>query len=99
MMDCHGPGLPYSCLHKTASNSLMEVLLQLCKIMEKREYAPPEKVWEANSRLESSYRMIDSPTVQWTEVAVAGTQQKAQVNKLSRDYRFKVAFLCQVEFC
>jgi len=60
MMDCHGPGLPYSCLHKTASNSLMEV-------------------WEANSRLESSYRMIDAPTVQWTEVAVAGTQQKAQV--------------------
>ena len=29
MMDCHGPGLPYSCLHKTASNSLMEVMLQL----------------------------------------------------------------------
>ena len=66
--------------------------------MEKREYVP-EKVWEANSRLESSYRMINAPTVQWTEVAVAGTQQKAQVNKLSRDYRFKVAFLCQVEFC
>ena len=58
----------------------------------------PEKVWEANSRLESSYRMIDAPTVQWTEVAVAGTQQKAQVNKLSRDYSFKVAFLCQVDF-
>ena len=44
-----------------------------------------EKVWEANSRLESSYRMIDAPTVQWTEVSVAGTQQKAQVNQLSRD--------------
>ena len=73
-------------------------MLQVGKIMEKREYVP-EKVWEANSRLESSYRMIDAPTVQWTEVAVAGTQQKAQVNQLSRDYRFKVAFLCQVEFC
>ena len=48
----------------------------------------PEKVWEANSRLESSYRMIDAPTVQWTEVAVAGTQQKAQVNQLSKTYRF-----------
>ena len=45
----------------------------------------PEKVWEANSRLESSYRMINAPTVQWTEVSVAGTQQKAQVNQLSRD--------------
>ena len=66
-------------------------MLQVGKIMEKREYVP-EKVWEANSRLESSYRMIDSPTVQWTEVSVAGTQQKAQVNKLSRDYRFKVGF-------
>ena len=43
--------------------------------------------------------MINAPTVQWTEVAVAGTQQKAQVNKLSRDYIFKVAFLCQLEFC
>ena len=42
----------------------------------------PEKVWEANSRLESSYRMINAPTVQWTEVSVAGTQQKAQVNQL-----------------
>ena len=73
-------------------------MLQVGKIMEKREYVP-EKVWEANSRLESSYRMIDAPTVQWTEVAVAGTQQKAQVNQLSRDYIFKVAFLCQVEFC
>ena len=67
-------------------------MLQVGKIMEKREYVP-EKVWEANSRLESSYRMINAPTVQWTEVAVAGTQQKAQVNKLSRDYRFKVGFL------
>ena len=26
MMDCHGPGLPYSCLHKTSTNSLMEVI-------------------------------------------------------------------------
>ena len=37
------------------------------------------KVWEANSRLENSYRVIEAPTVKWTEVAVAGTQQKAQV--------------------
>ena len=88
MMDCHGPGLPYSCLHKTASNSLMEVMLPLGKVMEKREYVP-EKVWEANSRLESSYRMINAPTVQWTEVAVAGTQQKAQVNQLSKTYRLE----------
>ena len=61
-------------------------MLQVGKIMEKREYVP-EKVWEANSRLESSYRMIDAPTVQWTEVAVAGTQQKAQVNQLSKTCR------------
>ena len=86
MMDCHGPGLPYSCLHKTASNSLMEVMLQLHHLARLRsKESMPDKVWEANSRLESSYRMIDAPTVQWTEVAVAGTQQKAQVNQLSRD--------------
>ena len=36
-------------------------------------------MWEANSRLENSYRVIDAPTVKWTEVAVPGTQQKAQV--------------------
>ena len=29
MMDCHGPGLPYSCLHTTATNSLMEVIKRL----------------------------------------------------------------------
>ena len=90
MMDCHGPGLPYSCLHKTASNSLMEVMLQLhhlARLWSKESM--PEKVWEANSRLESSYRMINAPTVQWTEVAVAGTQQKAQVNQLSKTYRFE----------
>ena len=54
----------------------------------------PEKVWEANSRLESSYRMIDAPTVQWTEVSVAGTQQKAQVNKLIaklRDLKIRIS--------
>ena len=86
MMDCHGPGLPYSCLHKTASNSLMEVLLHLHHLTRlRRKESMLEKVWEANSRLESSYRMIDAPTVQWTEVSVAGTQQKAQVNQLSRD--------------
>ena len=40
MMDCHGPGLPYSCLHKTASNSLMEVMLRLHHLARFRDGRP-----------------------------------------------------------
>ena len=46
-------------------------------------------MWEANSRLENSYRVIDAPTVKWTEVAVAGTQQKAQVLRYAIKWHLK----------
>ena len=36
-------------------------------------------LWEDNSRLQRTYRGVDSPTVEYRQVTVPGTQQKAQV--------------------
>jgi len=60
MVDCHGPGLPYSTLHSTRDSALVEV-------------------WEDNSRLKRLYSSIAAPTVEYRQVSVAGTAQKAQV--------------------
>eukprot|EP00092_Neocalanus_flemingeri_P005220 GFUD01005613.1.p1 GENE.GFUD01005613.1~~GFUD01005613.1.p1 ORF type:complete len:872 (-),score=205.25 GFUD01005613.1:288-2903(-) len=60
MMDCHGPGIPYSCLHTTQNNSLLSV-------------------WTGNNGLENIYNAIDSATVQYLEIGVEGSDQKAQV--------------------
>ena len=60
MMDCHGPGIPYSCLHHTETNSLLSV-------------------WSANNNLEDKINAVDSAPVQFLEVAVDGSDQKAQV--------------------
>eukprot|EP00090_Calanus_glacialis_P028875 TRINITY_DN4629_c0_g1_i1.p1 TRINITY_DN4629_c0_g1~~TRINITY_DN4629_c0_g1_i1.p1 ORF type:complete len:673 (-),score=148.29 TRINITY_DN4629_c0_g1_i1:778-2796(-) len=60
MMDCHGPGIPYSCLHHTETNSLLSV-------------------WSANNNLEDKVNAVDSAPVQFLEVAVDGSDQKAQV--------------------
>jgi len=60
MMECHGPGIPYSCLHQTHNNSLLSL-------------------WTANYDLENKYNEVDSATVQYLEIGVEGSDQKAQV--------------------
>jgi len=60
VLECHGPGIPHTCIHRTEDNVLLTV-------------------WEANSRLESAYSKVNSPTVEYREVSIPGTQQKAQV--------------------
>jgi len=60
MMECHGPGIPYSCLHHTETSSLLSV-------------------WTANYALENKYNEVDSATVQYLEIGVEGSDQKAQV--------------------
>jgi len=60
VLKCQGPGLPYSCVHNTESNSLLSV-------------------WTDNLKLEKRLEKVSMPRVEYLEVPVAGSNQKAQV--------------------
>jgi len=60
VMECKGPGVPFTCLHHTATNTFLSL-------------------WVDNVNLENNFSIVDSSSVQYMEVAVPGSQQKAQV--------------------
>ena len=59
-MDCRGPGIPYSCLHSTQDQAMLDS-------------------WADNADLRSRYTTLATPTVQYLQVPVKGTEQRAQV--------------------
>lgn len=63
-MICKGPDVPYACIHPhTPSDPKSQNI----------------KTFETNPRIESLLETLDMPTLQFLEVPVSGTNQKAQV--------------------
>lgn len=60
VMECKGPGIPFSCLHHTATNTFLSLLVD-------------------NNNLENQFSILDSSRIQYMEVNVPGSAQKAQV--------------------
>lgn len=60
IMNCLGPGTPYSCIHRTSTNGMV-------------------MVYDDNHKVEQRMKDVELPTIQHMEVAISGSELKAQV--------------------